>query len=132
WRAARLGMPRTTLVSQMRKLGIPVDKFSRSRHNRTKQRRCLFGRRPNVCCLERQVRHATQVKKHAVPRADNAKEHVFALCAPCHDARILHVHVCMSKRLCCAAMRALPLSQADVRGEYSAQFACSSISIEVV
>jgi transcriptional regulator with GAF, ATPase, and Fis domain len=34
--AARLGIPRTTLLYRMRKLGIPVDKFSRSRHNGTK------------------------------------------------------------------------------------------------
>jgi len=72
-----------------------------------------------------------QVQKHAVPSADNAKEHVFALCAPCHDTRILHVHVCMSKRLCCAAVHALPLSRRDVRGEYTAQFACSSISSKI-
>jgi len=34
--AARLGIPRTTLLYRMRKLGIPVDKFSRSRRNGTK------------------------------------------------------------------------------------------------
>jgi formate hydrogenlyase transcriptional activator len=34
--AARLGIARTTLVYRMRKLGIPVDKFSRSRHNGTR------------------------------------------------------------------------------------------------
>jgi len=33
--AARLGIPRTTLMYRMRKLGIPVDKFSRSRRNST-------------------------------------------------------------------------------------------------
>ena len=33
--AARLGIARTTLVYRMRKLGIPVDKFSRSRRNGT-------------------------------------------------------------------------------------------------
>ena len=36
--AARLGIPRTTLLYRMRKLGIPVDKFSRSRRNGTKNR----------------------------------------------------------------------------------------------
>jgi len=36
--AARLGIPRTTLLYRMRKLGIPVDKFSRSRRNGTKSR----------------------------------------------------------------------------------------------
>jgi formate hydrogenlyase transcriptional activator len=36
--AVRLGIPRTTLLYRMRKLGIPVDKFSRSRRNGTKNR----------------------------------------------------------------------------------------------
>ena len=36
--ATRLGIPRTTLLYRMRKLGIPVDKFSRSRRNGTKSR----------------------------------------------------------------------------------------------
>ena len=36
--ATRLGIPRTTLLYRMRKLGIPVDKFSRSRRNGTKNR----------------------------------------------------------------------------------------------
>jgi formate hydrogenlyase transcriptional activator len=36
--AARLGIPRTTLLYRMRKLGIPADKFSRSRRNGTKNR----------------------------------------------------------------------------------------------
>jgi formate hydrogenlyase transcriptional activator len=34
--AARLGIPRTTLVYRMRKLGIPADKFSRLRRNRSR------------------------------------------------------------------------------------------------
>jgi formate hydrogenlyase transcriptional activator len=34
--AARLGIPRTTLVHRMRKLGIPTDKFSRLRRNRSR------------------------------------------------------------------------------------------------
>ena len=36
--AARLGIARTTLIYRMRKLGIPVDKFSRSRRNGTGNR----------------------------------------------------------------------------------------------
>ena len=34
--AARLGIPRTTLIYRMRKLGIPVDKFSRLRSKRSR------------------------------------------------------------------------------------------------
>lgn len=36
--AARLGIPRTTLLYRMRKLGIPVDKFSRSHRSGAKNR----------------------------------------------------------------------------------------------
>jgi len=52
--------------------------------------------------------------------------------APSHDAGTLHVHMCVGKTLCCAALCTSSLGSRNVHSEYSAQFARGCISVKVV
>jgi len=85
-----------------------------------------------LCGIEIQICHSTQVKKHAVANAYQTKEHVLAIGAPCHDARTLHVDMCVGEALSCAAVGTLSFCSRKVQGEYFAQFTGGRIAVEVV
>jgi hypothetical protein len=85
-----------------------------------------------MICVEGQVCHSTQVKKHALANAYQTKEYVLANGAPCHDARTLHVDMCVGEALSCAAVCTLSFCGRKVQGEYFAQFTGGRIAVEVV
>jgi len=82
--------------------------------------------------VEAQVCHATHVKEHALANIYKTKEYVIASGAPRHDAGTLHIQVRLGKPFCCAAVRTLSFCSRNIHGEYSAQFACGSVTVKVV
>ncbi len=115
-------------------------KTAKSSLNGGSWRRCVSNSRVwlcehrwlNVRCIEIQICHAAQVKKHALANTYNTKEYVLANGAPSHDAGTLHVDMCLGKTLSCAAVRTLSFCGCKVQGEYLAQFAGGSITVKVV
>ena len=52
--------------------------------------------------------------------------------APRHETGTLHVYMCLSKALYCAAVRTLSLRSCNIHGKYVAQFTGSSVTVNIV
>src|SRR4029453_249590 len=73
-----------------------------------------------------------QVKEDALASIYKTKEYVLTNRAPGHEAWSLHVYMCLSKALYCAAVRTLSLCSCNIHGKYVAQLTCGSVTIKVV
>jgi hypothetical protein len=73
-----------------------------------------------------------QVKEHALASIYKTKEYVLTNGAPGHEAWSLHVYMCLSKALYCAAVRTLSHCSCNVHGKYVAQLTCGSVTVKVV
>jgi hypothetical protein len=70
--------------------------------------------------IHAQVRYAAHVKEPAVADIYQTKEHMLANGAARHDSGALHIQMCLSEALGCAAVRTLSFRSRNVHGEYGA------------
>src|SRR5215468_9226124 len=83
-------------------------------------------------CIETKVRHTPEVEECTLPDMHQSQQDVSAKRTSRDEAGTLRVQMCFCKPSLCSAIAALALCARNIHRKNSAQFTCSSITVQVV